>query len=174
MRPQITLQLLESLLLIPHCISDESFRSTHYGSKPLPPQDHHFLCYCKHSTLLHWSVSRNMVSSEPIEPSTYSRNVYGALPEMGRVLGTGQRRALLGWTHKKDTATGLRKGQIWCWVSTANKLQVYDTKGNRANFRGPRVDCGVASKPSLQSEGPCMGLTFDRLQYGSHVPPLLV
>jgi hypothetical protein len=37
-------------------------------------------------------------------------------PTLGRFLETGQRRALLGWTHKKDTPEGLLFGRLWCWV----------------------------------------------------------
>jgi hypothetical protein len=37
-------------------------------------------------------------------------------PTLGPILETGQRRALLGWTHKKDTPEDLLMGRLWCWV----------------------------------------------------------
>lgn len=41
---------------------------------------------------------------------------FTGLPTLGPILETGQRRALLGWTHKKDTPEGLLMGRLWCWV----------------------------------------------------------
>jgi hypothetical protein len=91
--------------------------------------------------------------NRPIDPSIIAQHCHGPRPELGPVLGTGQRRAVLGWNHKKDNSKGLSKGKIWCWVGgeAKPKLQVYDTEGNRAPFPGMRVDCGPASKWSLKT-----------------------
>ena len=110
----------------------------------------------------------------PIDPSIISRRVHGQLPEMGRVLRTGLRRAVLGWVHKKDNPKGLTSGKLWCWVSAANKFQVFDTEENRADFPGPRIDCGVASKLHLYVLSELIMAKFYRFQHGPNVPSLLV
>ena len=42
-------------------------------------------------------------------------------PTLGPILENGQRRALLGWTHQKDTPEGLLCGRLWCWVARGGK-----------------------------------------------------
>ena len=52
----------------------------------------------------------------PIIATSFTGN-----PTLGPILENGQRRALLGWTHQKDTPEGLLCGRLWCWVARGGK-----------------------------------------------------
>jgi len=56
-----------------------------------------------------------------------------------------KRRALLGWNHSNDTLAALSKGQIWCWVTEGDHLQIFDQNYNRSKVPGNVRDCGVAN-----------------------------
>ncbi|KPI46044.1 uncharacterized protein AB675_612 [Cyphellophora attinorum] len=65
-------------------------------------------------------------------------------PELGPILVTGQRRALIGWTHQRNNASGYndRQSQIWGWVTASNSFHVYISEDNRGEVRGMRYDTG--------------------------------
>jgi hypothetical protein len=65
-------------------------------------------------------------------------------PPLGPILETGQRRALVGWTHRRNNASGYddQESQIWGWVNASNHFHVYISEENRGEIRGMRHDTG--------------------------------
>jgi hypothetical protein len=76
----------------------------------------------------------------PYMPTT--AKAFTGPPTLGPILETGQRRALLGWTHKKDTPEGLLTGRLWCWVG--------EGKGNfQVSYSSRRWGCWCSPETYL-------------------------